>query len=63
MPRRLGAVEAAINGRKIEKAMLEEVAQVASASVDPPTDLHGTAEYRRSLVGTLLKRAMIAAAK
>ena len=62
-PRRLAAAEAAINGRRMDEETRTGAARAASASVDPPTDLHGTADYRRSLVGTLLQRALIAAAQ
>jgi len=34
----------------------------ASAEVDPPSDIHATAAYRRALVGTLLQRALQEAA-
>jgi CO/xanthine dehydrogenase FAD-binding subunit len=34
----------------------------ASAAVDPPSDIHAGAAYRRSLIGTLVERALRSAA-
>ena len=33
-------------------------ATAAAAEVNPPDDIHATAAYRRSLVGTLVERAL-----
>ncbi|VTU36094.1 Carbon monoxide dehydrogenase medium chain [Variovorax sp. PBS-H4] len=57
-PRRLGRAEAALNGKKIDAASIEAAACAASDEVDPTTDIHATAAYRRSLVATLLKRSL-----
>jgi carbon-monoxide dehydrogenase medium subunit len=61
-PLRLRNAEAALNGRKIDEASLAEVAAIASAEVDPNGDIHASARYRKALVGTLLSRALSAAA-
>jgi carbon-monoxide dehydrogenase medium subunit len=61
-PLRLSRAEAALNGRKIDEATLAEVAAIASAEVDPDGDIHASARYRKALVGTLLSRALSAAA-
>jgi len=61
-PLRLSRAEAALNGRKIDEASLAEVAAIASAEVDPNGDIHASARYRKALVGTLLSRALSAAA-
>ncbi|MDX3908028.1 MAG: xanthine dehydrogenase family protein subunit M [Pigmentiphaga sp.] len=62
IPRRLPAVEAAINGQRVEGPAIAEAARLASASVTPPDDIHASADYRRALVGTLVERALAAAA-
>jgi carbon-monoxide dehydrogenase medium subunit len=62
-PRRLGAAEAALNGKAVDAAAIEAAAKAASAAVDPPDDIHASAEYRRALVGTLVERALARAAK
>ena len=62
-PRRLGQAEAALNGKAVDAAAIEAAAKAASAAVDPPDDIHASAEYRCALVGTLVERALARAAK
>ncbi len=61
-PLRLAKAEAVLNGRKIDEAAIAEAAAAASAEVDPSGDIHASARYRKSLVGTLLSRALQGAA-
>jgi aerobic carbon-monoxide dehydrogenase medium subunit len=61
-PIRLSRAEAALNGRKVDEAAIAEAAAAASAEVDPSGDIHASARYRKALVGTLLSRALAAAA-
>jgi len=63
IPRRLAAVEAALNGRKLDDSVIALAAKTASASVEPDDDIHASSAYRRALVGTLVERSLIAAAK
>ena len=60
-PRRLAAVEAALNGQKVDDAIIAKAAEVATAAVEPQDDIHASAAYRRALTGTLLERALKAA--
>jgi carbon-monoxide dehydrogenase medium subunit len=57
-PHRIREAEAALNGRVVNAASIREAAAAAQKAVDPPGDLHASAAYRRSLVGTLLERAL-----
>jgi CO/xanthine dehydrogenase FAD-binding subunit len=57
-PRRLPEVEAAINGRVVDEALMEKAAEVTSATVEAQADIHASAEYRRSLAGTMVERAL-----
>ncbi|MBI2959778.1 MAG: FAD binding domain-containing protein [Betaproteobacteria bacterium] len=59
---RLARAEAALNGRAADEQAILASAEVAAAEVDPPTDLHASAAYRRALVQTLLERALLRAA-
>lgn len=61
-PLRLSRAEAALNGRVVDDAAIADAAAAASAEVDPAGDIHASARYRKSLVGTLLSRALAAAA-
>src|SRR3546814_752444 len=52
-PRRLGGVEALIEGRTVTEDLVLEVKTAASEEVDPMSDFHASAAYRKSLTGTL----------
>jgi carbon-monoxide dehydrogenase medium subunit len=62
-PQRLPSVEAVLNERAVDDALIQEAAAIAAQSVDPPDDLHAGAAYRRGLVATLVERALRAAAQ
>ena len=55
-PVRLKAIEDEARGSPLLPA---EVGDAVRGAVDPRTDVHGTAEYRRSLAGTLVERALV----
>jgi len=57
-PRRLSNAEATLNGRRLEASAIERAAGAARLEVQPSDDLHASAEYRRSLVETLVVRAL-----
>jgi carbon-monoxide dehydrogenase medium subunit len=57
-PLRLHTAEVALNGQRPDDAAIENAVKAARESVDPPSDIHAPAEYRRALLGTLLARAL-----
>jgi len=57
-PLRLDAVEAVINGQRVDEATIAKAEAAASASVDPQSDIHASGAYRRALIGTLVERAL-----
>jgi carbon-monoxide dehydrogenase medium subunit len=57
-PQRLPEAEAVLNGRMIDDAAIAQAEAAASAAVDPQTDIHASAAYRRALVGTMVERAL-----
>jgi carbon-monoxide dehydrogenase medium subunit len=61
-PLRLEPVEDVLNGRIIDEAAIADAEAAAAAAVDPPDDIHGSAAYRRALVGTMVERALRSAA-
>ena len=63
IPRRLNKAEAALDGKRVDETAIEAVASIAMSEVNPQSDLHATSDYRRSLVGTMTKRALAQAAK
>jgi aerobic carbon-monoxide dehydrogenase medium subunit len=60
-PARLSEVEAVLNGRAVDEAVIGRAESAASAAVDPTDDIHASAAYRRALVGTMVERALRAA--
>jgi aerobic carbon-monoxide dehydrogenase medium subunit len=62
IPRRLGTVEKVLDGKKLDDSLVALASRTASASVEPDDDIHASAAYRCALVGTLVERALIAAA-
>lgn len=61
-PLRAHAVEQALVGRPATEEGVAEAAALAAEGTNPPTDLNGSAEYRRHLAGVLTRRAVLAAA-
>ena len=54
---------AALVGSTLDDAALQAAADAASAASSPITDRRGTVEYRRQVVGVLVKRAATIAAE
>jgi aerobic carbon-monoxide dehydrogenase medium subunit len=57
-PHRLAAVEAILNGSSIGAATIAAAASAARDAVDPADDIHASGAYRRTLVGTMVERAL-----
>jgi carbon-monoxide dehydrogenase medium subunit len=49
--------EALITGKKLTLELAEEVGGIASQECSPTSDLRGSEQYKRAIVGTLVKRA------
>jgi aerobic carbon-monoxide dehydrogenase medium subunit len=49
--------EALITGKKLTLELVEEVGGIASQECSPTSDLRGSEQYKRAIVGTLVKRA------
>jgi carbon-monoxide dehydrogenase medium subunit/6-hydroxypseudooxynicotine dehydrogenase subunit alpha len=60
-PLRPGDAEAALVGAPLDPTTATEAAKLAVADASPTGDLHGSAEYRRDLIETLTRRALLAA--
>jgi len=61
-PIRLGEAEAEVNGRVVDAAVSARAGRAASASVNPHSDIHASGAYRKSLIGTMVERALHSAA-
>ena len=62
VPERLMGAETALIGNPWEPAIWDRAAEAAMSEVNPFEDIHGSAEYRRDLMGALLRRACSQAA-
>ena len=61
LPIRVLEGESVLRGQRITPKLVESVAEAARAAADPQPDMRGSAEYKRQLVGALVKRATEAA--
>jgi carbon-monoxide dehydrogenase medium subunit len=61
-PLRATAVEEALVGQPATEDAVRAAASAAAEGTDPPSDLNGDADYRRSIVPVLTRRAVLAAA-
>jgi carbon-monoxide dehydrogenase medium subunit len=61
-PLRIPEAERALEGADASREAFEEAGRVAAKEIDPPSDIHGSAEYRRDLSAVLIRRALMEAA-
>jgi len=62
-PVRAKKAEALVSGKILDAELIGEVGALASQECSPIGDLRGSEEYKRAIVGTLVKRAAAAAYK
>jgi carbon-monoxide dehydrogenase medium subunit len=55
---RMGPAERSLLGKSPDNATLAEIAGSCAGTVEPSSDIHGSADYRRDLVRTLVGRAL-----
>jgi carbon-monoxide dehydrogenase medium subunit len=57
-PIRLQRAEALLSGQRLEGRRLDELSQVGEADLEPDSDIHASAEYRREVGGVVARRAV-----
>jgi aerobic carbon-monoxide dehydrogenase medium subunit len=62
VPVRAAEAEDLLVGERPSTELFDEAARRATDSLDPPADLHGSAEYRRKAAAALVRRGLRAAA-
>jgi aerobic carbon-monoxide dehydrogenase medium subunit len=62
VPVRATSAEEFLAGQAPSAAVFETAARIATADLDPPADLHGSADYRRKVAAVLVRRGLQAAA-
>ncbi len=58
VPLRVEAAEQALNGAPADMAAFTEAGRAAAGAVEPSSDVHGSAEYRKELTAVLVRRAL-----
>lgn len=59
IPKLLEKTNAFLNGRPVQETVIEEAIQIAQTEVVPISDVRGSAEYKRLLLGRLIKAHFI----
>jgi aerobic carbon-monoxide dehydrogenase medium subunit len=60
-PVRARKSEALLTGKKLTEELIAEAGAIASQECSPASDLRGSEQYKRAIVGTLVKRALVGA--
>ena len=63
VPLRATRAEAALKGAVLDEETARAAGETASAEVDPGSDPHASADYRRKMVAVFVRRALLRAAK
>ena len=63
VPVRATEVEEQLSGTEVEEASVRAAVEGLGATLDPPADVHASADYRRSLAETSVVRAVLQAAE
>jgi aerobic carbon-monoxide dehydrogenase medium subunit len=61
VPLRVPEAERVLEGVEVGREAFEEAGRAAAKAIDPPSDVHGSAEYRRDLSTVLIRRALMEA--
>ncbi len=61
-PIRPRKAEGSLTGQRPEERIFQEASLLASEDLDPSTDIHATAEYRRKVAAVIARRALVQAA-
>ena len=59
---RMSSAESVLVGEPLSDETFAAAAAAAAGDIDPPADLQGPPQYRRHLVGVLVRRALVEAA-
>ena len=62
VPARAAAAEDLLTGERPSAELFDEAARRATGDIDPPADLHGSPDYRKTVAAALVRRGLRAAA-
>jgi aerobic carbon-monoxide dehydrogenase medium subunit len=58
VPARASGAEDLLVGERPSAELFDEAARRAASDIDPPSDLHGSAEYRKKVAAALVRRGL-----
>jgi len=62
VPVRAAAAEDLLAGERPSAELFDEAARLATGDIDPPADLHGSSDYRKTVAATIVRRGLREAA-
>jgi aerobic carbon-monoxide dehydrogenase medium subunit len=57
-PQRIENAESMLKGRRVDRGVLRELGRVVAEELEPDSDIHASAEYRKEVGGVLARRAL-----
>jgi len=60
-PQRMEGAEALLKGRRIDAGLLRELSRAVSEELQPDSDVHASADYRKEVGGVLARRTLVSA--
>jgi aerobic carbon-monoxide dehydrogenase medium subunit len=57
-PHRIASAESMLKGRRVDQGVLRELGRVVAQELEPDSDIHASAEYRKDVGGVLARRAL-----
>jgi aerobic carbon-monoxide dehydrogenase medium subunit len=57
-PQRMDGAESLLKGRRVDQALLRELGRLVTEELEPDSDIHASAKYRKEVGGVLTRRAL-----
>jgi aerobic carbon-monoxide dehydrogenase medium subunit len=57
-PQRIESAESMLKGRRVDAEVLRELGRIVADELEPDSDIHASAEYRKEVGGVLARRAL-----
>jgi aerobic carbon-monoxide dehydrogenase medium subunit len=57
-PQRIESAESMLKGRRVDRGVLRELGGMVAEALEPDSDIHASAEYRKEVAGVLARRAL-----
>lgn len=57
-PQRIDSAESMLKGRRVDQTLLRELGRLVTEELEPDSDIHASAKYRKEVGGVLARRAL-----